>query len=74
MQFILRDVLEEKYGAEETDAIFFEAGRLAGAEFYQQYIHPVTSIGEFISKTQDILNKKRIGILKTEEALPERAG
>lgn len=72
MQFTLRDVLERKCGAEETDAIFFEAGRLAGTEFYQQYIHPVTSIDEFISKTQSVLQEKKIGILKIEEALPEQ--
>ena len=72
MQFTLRDVLERDYGTENTDAIFFKAGKLAGTEFYQQYIYPVTSIDEFISKTQSILKEKRIGILKIEEALLEQ--
>lgn len=32
MQYTLRDVLEQRYGDAEADAIFREAGRLSGKE------------------------------------------
>ena len=68
MQFTLRDVLEERYGVEEVDKIFYDAGKLAGSEFYKNYIEPVSSVEEFVGKTQDILKSKNIGILRIEEA------
>lgn len=71
MQFTLRDVLEGKYGKEAADEVFFEAGKLAGNEFYTHYIEPVASLDEFVNKTQKLLKEKKIGILKIEEARPE---
>ena len=68
MQFTLRDVLEQKYGSEEADKIFYEAGKTAGDFFYKNYINPVSSLEEFVSKTQKILKEKKIGILRIEEA------
>ena len=35
MQFCFRDVIEKNYGTEAADTIFYEAGYLAGREFYQ---------------------------------------
>lgn len=67
MQFTLRDVLEEKLGLEETDQIFFDAGKLAGKEFYNYYIDPVETLEEFVEKVQRILKEKKIGILRIEE-------
>lgn len=72
LQFTLRDVLEKNYGREATDTVFFEAGKLAGTEFYQRYIQPVASLAEFVSKTQAVLKEKGIGILKIEEELQEQ--
>ncbi len=69
MQFTLRDVLEEKLGADETDKLFYNAGKLAGKEFFTQYIQPVNNLEEFVSKTQQVLKQKKIGILRVEEAL-----
>ena len=37
MQFVFRDVLEEKFGTEKTDEIFYDAGKLAGLHFYKQF-------------------------------------
>ncbi len=71
MQFTLRDVLEEKYGAEETDRIFYDAGKKAGFEFYKAHIEPVADVGEFVQKCQSVLKDKGIGILKIEEAALE---
>ena len=69
MHFTLRDVLEQKLGSDEADQVFYNAGRLAGKRFYEQFIHPVDSVEEFVSKTQRVLKEQSIGILKIEEAL-----
>ena len=66
--FTMRDVLEQRYGDKETDKIMFEAGKIAGTEFYKHYIHPVSSADEFVSKTQRMLREKSIGILRVEES------
>lgn len=68
MQFTLRDVLEQKYGTQAADKIFFDAGKLAGKEFYAHNIAPVHSIEEFVRKTQQVLREKRVGILRIEES------
>lgn len=72
MHFTMRDVLEKTLGTKQTDKIFFEAGQLAGAEFYKHYIVPVDSTSDFIRKTQEVLKSKKIGILRIEEALFEK--
>jgi predicted hydrocarbon binding protein len=69
MQFTLRDVIEQTHGTEEADRLFHEAGKIAGKFFYEKYIHPVSSIEEFVSKTQKLLREKKIGILRIEETL-----
>lgn len=66
-QYTLRDVLEEHLGTDETDALFFKAGELAGRVFYEHYIAPVHSLDEFVSKTQKMLREKKIGVLRIEE-------
>jgi predicted hydrocarbon binding protein len=74
MQFTVRDILEERYGADEADSIFYAAGKKAGAEFYQHFIHPVGSVEEFVSKTQEVLREKKIGVMRVEEAMLEGEG
>ena len=65
--FTMRDVLEKKYGSDETDSIMFEAGKIAGKNFFEHFIAPVSSLEEFVSKTQQILREKGIGVLKIED-------
>ncbi|MDR2355589.1 MAG: 4-vinyl reductase [Clostridiales Family XIII bacterium] len=69
MQFTMRDTLETRYGEEATDEIFYAAGKLAGTEFYEHHIKPVSGVDEFVGKTQQVLRDKRIGVLRLEEAL-----
>lgn len=71
MQFTLRDVMEQKIGADETDQLFYEAGILAGKEFYKKLIAPVETLDEFVSKTQKMLKEKKIGILRIESVADE---
>ncbi len=68
MQFSLRDVLEQRLGAEETDRVFYEAGRLAGVAFYQKYLSGYSSFGEFANCLQAIYKELGMGIVRFEEA------
>ena len=67
MQFTIRDILEKDFGSEEADRIFFEAGKMAGTEFYKNYIQSAESLDEFVSKVQRVLKEKKIGVLRIEE-------
>jgi len=68
MQFCFRDVLERRYGAEEVDSIFYDAGYLAGKSFYQNIIGPQSDFKSFIHKLQGALKEMGIGILRVEES------
>jgi len=72
MQFTLRDVMESRLGADETDQIFYEAGKLAGAEFYRRYFADGTDFNAFVRNLQSTLREMGIGILRVEEADVER--
>lgn len=67
MQFTFRDAIEMAVGSEKTDQIFYEAGKLAGAEFYKHAMEPVKDINEFIIQLQTLLSDFGIGILRVEQ-------
>lgn len=67
MQFTFRDVIEKSVGTKETDRIFYEAGKLAGSEFYKNIMGEIKDINEFISRLQSTLREMGIGILRVEE-------
>ena len=68
MQFVFRDVLEKNYGSERTDALFYEAGKLAGNEFYKKFCHDISELNEFVRTLQEILRELGIGIMRVEQA------
>lgn len=68
MQFCLRDVMEQHLGAEKCDQIFFEAGKLAGVQFYRQLVGEVADIPEFFRKIQTIFKEMGIGIFRVENS------
>ena len=68
MQFVFRDVLERRFGTEVTDDLFFEAGKLAGTEFYKKFCAGITDLNEFFSALQKLLLELRMGILRVESA------
>lgn len=72
MQFSFRDVLEQRYGADEADRIFYDTGYLAGREFYDNLIGPQQEINDLVSKLQTVLKEFGIGILRVEVAEPEK--
>lgn len=67
MQFCFRDVLEQTYGSEQADRIFYEAGYLAGRHFYANLVGPVRDQNQFVAKLQYLLKELKIGILRMEE-------
>lgn len=68
MQFCLRDVLEARLGAESTDILFYEAGKLAGAQFAGHLLTRPDDVGEFFGELQSVLRDMGIGILRVEHA------
>ena len=67
MQFTFRDVIEQHVGAEKTEQIFFQAGKLAGKEFYANLLTPTNDLNEFIRQLQVALKELGIGILRVEK-------
>lgn len=68
LQYCLRDVMEEEFGAEATDGIFYKAGMLAGKSFYKQYFSYVSDFSMFVRDLQFRLRSMGIGLLRVEEA------
>jgi uncharacterized protein len=68
MQFAFRDIIEQHLGTDKTDQIFYEAGKLAGVEFYSNLFAETKDFNIFIKSLQDILCEMGIGILRIEEA------
>jgi len=68
MQYTFRDVIERYVGTETTDKIFYDAGKLAGSEFYKNLLKPTNDLNEFISGLQHTLKDLGIGILRIEKA------
>lgn len=68
MQFTFRDILERHVGTEETEQIFYEAGKLAGMEFYKHTMPETDGFGDFVKALQEKLRELAIGILRIEKA------
>jgi predicted hydrocarbon binding protein len=68
MQFCFRDVLEQRFGAEAADDVFYEAGKLAGAEFAAHLLGKPADLGDFVAELQRVLREMGIGILRVEKA------
>lgn len=68
MQFVFRDVLEEKFGTDKADEVFFDAGKLAGVHFYKHFLSEISDFNEFVKKLQSLLKEMGIGILRIEKA------
>jgi predicted hydrocarbon binding protein len=61
-------VLEQKYGTETADKLFFEAGVVAGKAFYQQYCSQAGDINSLVKIVQDRFRELGIGIFRVEVA------
>jgi uncharacterized protein len=72
LQFAFRDVIEQEWGTENADRIFFNAGKLAGEHFYKNMLKPVDNLNDFVKQLQEVLKDMGVGILRIEEADPEK--
>jgi len=68
MQFTFRDVLEERFGSQVADEIFYHAGEISGKAFYQNYLAGITNFDAFVLALQNLLKEMSIGILRVEKA------
>ncbi|WP_027186337.1 V4R domain-containing protein [Desulfovibrio inopinatus] len=68
MQFAFRDVIEREVGTQKTDELFYQAGKLAGCEFYKHILGNMTDFTEFVKRLQQMLKEMGIGILRIEKA------
>ena len=67
MQFTFRDIVEQRYGTEAVEEVFYAAGKLAGAEFYRNVIGKPEDFNQFIIKVQESLREFNMGILRVEK-------
>ncbi len=72
MQFCFRDVLEERYGTEAADELFYDAGKLAGRKFAEHLLSPHDDLGDFVAELQTVLSEMGVGILRVEKADVEK--
>jgi predicted hydrocarbon binding protein len=70
MQYTMRDILEQEFGAEKADDIFYKSGLLAGKEFYRNTMGTPRDLNDFLSSLQRTLTEMSIGILRLEKADP----
>ncbi|MCB2187867.1 MAG: 4-vinyl reductase [Deltaproteobacteria bacterium] len=68
MQFTLRDVLIRELGPVAADRIYYEAGRSAGRQFFQNLVTERQDFQQFIVELQKLLADLNIGILRVEKA------
>lgn len=68
MQFCLRDVMERNFGAEKTDLVFREAGKLAGTQLYKNVLGNIRDFSELVLRLQAVFKEMGIGVLRVEKA------
>lgn len=70
MQYTFRDVIEQRYGTKEADAVFYDAGKLAGKFFFEQYMKEFKDLplNGFIAELQRVMKELGVGILRVEKA------
>lgn len=67
MQFTFRDVVEANFGSDMADKVFYDAGKLAGEEFYKMNMQSVKDLPDFVKQLQELLREFGIGILRVEQ-------
>jgi predicted hydrocarbon binding protein len=72
MQYTMRDVLEKRYGIEETNKIFYDSGFLAGKEFCLNVLNKSLPFSEFVAELTKKLLEFGIGVLRVESADMEK--
>lgn len=70
MQYTFRDVVEQHYGTQAAEFLFYEAGKLAGSFFFNQYMKEFKDLplNGFVAELQRTLKDLGVGILRVEKA------
>jgi uncharacterized protein len=72
MQFTLRDVLIRNCGLDTANKLFFQAGKLAGSQLYENMITKDLAFPAFVNELEKVLCDLKIAILRVERADLER--
>jgi predicted hydrocarbon binding protein len=72
MQFCFRDVVEQHWGSDAADEVFYEAGRLAGRHFADHLLARPDDLGDCVADLQRVLRELGVGILRVEKADTEK--
>lgn len=67
MEYSLRSVILKEFGSKKTDEIFYNAGKIAGKEFYKNLIKKDINFYELISELEEKFIEFGIGILRVEK-------
>lgn len=65
--FSFRDVLEKKFGQADADTIFYQAGYLAGSQFYKHLFQAQGDFQQCIVQLQTLFRELGIGIVRIEK-------
>ena len=68
LQFTMRDVLEQRFGTEVVDKLFFDAGVLAGKAFYDRFCSQAKDVKELVKTVEERFRELGVGIFRVEEA------
>jgi predicted hydrocarbon binding protein len=68
LQFTMRDILEQRYGTEIVDTLFFEAGVLAGKSFFERYLQNSADVNTLVKTIQNKFQELGVGIFRVEVA------
>ena len=68
MQYTMRSVLNQEYGAQKAAELFYKSGYIAGKEFCSNLLDTKLEFYDFISQLQQILKELNIGILRVEKS------
>lgn len=66
MQYTIKDILVNEFGAENTEILFYKAGKTAGKAFYENILTPTNDMDDFINQLKSALLELGIGILEVE--------
>lgn len=68
LQYTMHDELTQRYGRDEADSIFRDAGFRAGTSFAHNMLDKGLAFGAFIAQLQQRLKEFQIGILRIEKS------
>lgn len=68
MQYTMRSVLNQEYGALKAAELFYKSGYIAGKEFCSNLLDTKLEFYDFISQLQKVLKELNIGILRVEKS------